>query len=137
LPCIEQLKAADFWNGVTVTGLERIRTELRGIIQYRRIDKPNPAPPKIIDVAEDEALVERKRHKVKLDGLDMVAYRNRVQKVLLDIFDSNETLQKIKAGQPVGKGDLDALCSLVLTQEPGLDLNDLTEYYPQAKSLDH
>jgi hypothetical protein len=44
-------------------------------------------PPKVIDIAEEESLVERKRHKVKLAGLDMVAYRNRVHKVLLDIID--------------------------------------------------
>jgi type I restriction enzyme R subunit len=137
LPFIDRLKTADYWSDVTVRDLEKIRSELRGVIQYRRFDNPNPVPPKIIDIAEDEALIERKRHKVKLDGLDMVAYRNRVQKVLLDIFDSNETLQKIKSGQPVDESDLEALCSLILTQEPGLDLHDLTDYYPQAKSLDH
>lgn len=137
LPVIERLKTSEFWADIDVGDLEKIRGELRGVIQYRRIDNPPPIPPKVIDIAEDEALIERKRHKVKLDGLDMVAYRNRVQKVLLDIFESNETLQKIKAGQAVDEGDLEALCSLVLTQEPGLDLHDLTDYYPQAKSLDH
>ena len=137
LPFIDQLKSAEFWKNVTVDDLEKVRTELRGVVQYRRIEKSQYIPPKIIDVAEDEALVERKRHKVKLDGLDMVAYRNRVQKVLLDIFDSNETLQKIKSGQSVDENDLEALCSLVLTQEPDLDLHDLKDYYPQAKGLDH
>lgn len=137
LPLIEKLKSAEFWNDVHVIDLEHVRTELRGVVQYRRVDNVKPMPPKVIDVTEDEALIERKRHKVKLEGLEMVAYRNRVQKVLLDIFDSNETLQKIKAGKPVDEEDVEALCSLVLTQEPGLDLHDLADYYPQTKSLDN
>ncbi len=137
LAVIERVKSGDFWHNVSVGDLEEIRTELRGIVQYRQIDKSQQDLPKVIDVAEDEALVERKRHKVKLEGLEMVAYRNRVHKVLLDIFDNSDTLQRIKAGEAVSTSDLDALCSLVLTQEPGLDLHDLTGYYPQAKGLDN
>lgn len=137
LPFIDLLKTADFWSNVTVDDLEKVRTELRGVIQYRRVDEHASVPTKVVDIAEDEALIERKRHKVKLDGLDMVAYRNRVQKVLLDIFDNNKTLQKIRSGQPVAEKDLEDLCSLVLTQEPGLDLHDLTDYFPQARGLDH
>jgi type I restriction enzyme, R subunit len=62
----------------------------------------------------------------------MVAYRNRVHKVLLDIFDDSETLQKIKSGQVVAESDLEALCSLVLTQDPNLDLHDLVDYFPET-----
>jgi type I restriction enzyme R subunit len=88
--------------------------------------------PKTIDVREDGSLVERRRHTVKLEGLELVAYRHRVLKVLTDLFDQNDTLQKIKAGQPVSKSDLESLCSLVLTQDPQLDLRDLLDYYPDA-----
>src|SRR5262249_33715077 len=49
-----------------------------------------------------------------------------------DLFDTNSTLQKIKAGEPVSEADLQALVSLVLTQEPDLDLNDLMEYFPET-----
>ena len=48
----------------------------------------------------------------------------------MDIFDDSPVLQKIKAGEAVTPEDLEALCSLVLAQEPDLDLHDLTEYYP-------
>jgi type I restriction enzyme R subunit len=132
LPVIEQVKSPEFWDQVTVHDLEQVRKELRGIMQYRRLDLGPQLPPKVIDVAEEEALIERRRHKVKLEGLDMVAYRNRVHKVLMEIIDSSPVLQKIKAGQPVAQGDLEELCSLVLTQEPGLDLHDLAEYFPEA-----
>ena len=60
-----------------------------------------PLPPKVIDIKEDPALIERKQHAVKLEGLQLAAYRNRVEKVLRDLFETNETLQRIKRGQPV------------------------------------
>jgi type I restriction enzyme R subunit len=132
LPVIDQVKSGEFWDGVTIEALEKARSELRGVIQFRPSTRPAGLPPQVIDVKEDEALVERKRHKVKLAGLDMVAYRNRVHNVLLDIIEDSATLQKIKAGQQVTEADLEALCSLVLTQEPGLDLHDLVDYYPET-----
>ena len=139
LPVIEKVKSTEFWDNVTVHDLEDARNELRGIIQFRKFDDPQPIEPKIIDVEEDESQIERKRHKVRLDKLDdleMVAYRNRVNNVLQAIIDKSETLQKIKLGHPVSEKDLEDLCSLVLTQEPGLDLHDLAEYFPQAGGLD-
>ena len=52
--------------------------------------------------------------------------------MLKDLFETNETLQRIKEGQPVSEADLEALTSLVLTQDPMLDLHDLVEYYPDC-----
>jgi type I restriction enzyme, R subunit len=51
---------------------------------------------------------------------------------LQDIIDENPTLQKIKAGQAVEPKELEALCSLVLTLDSGLDLHDLTDYFPET-----
>jgi type I restriction enzyme R subunit len=132
LPIIEKVKSSEFWDNVTVRDLEEVRVELRGILQFRIRTGPAALPPKVIDIAEEESLVERKRHKVKLAGLDMVAYRNRVHHVLQDIIDENVTLQKIKAGKPVEPSELEALCSLVLTLDASLDLHDLTEYFPET-----
>jgi type I restriction enzyme R subunit len=132
LPTIDRVKTADFWTGVTVPDLEEVRGQLREVMQYQRRPAKLSLPPKVLDVPEDPALIERRRHIVKLEGLELVAYRNRVLRVLTNLFETNETLKRIKAGQPVGEGDLQALVSLVLTQEPDLDLNNLTEYYPET-----
>lgn len=132
-PTIERVKTEAFWSGLSVEALEDVRGQLRGVIKYRQSGGGGGRlPPRVIDVREDDGLVERTPHKVKLDGLEQVAYRNRVLKVLTDLFDSNDTLQKIKNGQPVGEGDLQALVSLVLTQDPQLDLRDLEDYYPET-----
>ncbi len=139
LPVIERVKSDEFWNEVTVAELEEVRDQLRGIVHFRRNDDVVKFNPVIIDVKEDEADVERRKHKVRLDKLDdleMVAYRNRVNNVLQAIIDQNDTLRKIRIGEPVTENDLEDLCSLVLTQEPGLDLHDLMDYFKQAESLD-
>ena len=139
MPVIERVKSDEFWAEVTIGDLEDIRNQLRGVIQFRRKGEVTKLDPIIIDVKEDESQVERKKHKVrldKLDDLDMVAYRNRVNNVLQAIIDESDTLRRIRLGQPVTENDLEDLCSLVLTQEPGLDLRDLMDYFHQAESLD-
>ena len=132
MPIIDRVKTADFWTNATVQSLEEARIELRGVIQYRHRPTLPPLPPKVLDIPEDPSLVERRRHVVKLEGLELVAYRNRVLKVLTDLFATSETLKRIRAGQAVSEEDLQALVSLVLTQDPSLDLNDLIEYYPET-----
>ena len=139
LQIIERVKSKEFWEEVSVGDLEEIRKLLRGIVQFRRKDAAPDGQAKVIDVKEDESETEHKKHKVrldKLDNLDMAAYRNRVNNVLQAIIDQNETLRKIRIGKPVSEADLEDLCSLVLVQEPGLDLHDLMDYFKQAESLD-
>ncbi len=139
LPVIERVTSKEFWDEVTVGDLEEIRDQLRGIIQFRRTDEVTKLDAIIIDVKENEADVERKKYKVRLDNLDdldMAAYRNRVNNVLQAIIDQSDTLRKIRLGQPVTENDLEDLCSLVLIQEPGLDLHNLMDYFKQAESLD-
>lgn len=128
-----EARTNDFWAGVSVAKLEELRGHLRGVMQYRQTGGGGGSlPPKVIDIKEDPSLVERTKHPVKLEGLQLAAYRIRVEKVLRDLFESNVTLQRIQKGQPVSEADLEALTSLVLTQDPLLNLNDLKDYYPDC-----
>jgi type I restriction enzyme R subunit len=129
---IAEARNPAFWRSATTADLERVRVELRGVMQYRQPTGATALPPKVIDVTEDDALIERKAHAVKLEGLDLAAYRQRVEKVLRDLFDLNPTLQRIRAGEPVAENELKSLVSLVLTQDPTLDLTDLLDYYPET-----
>jgi len=126
------IRGAKFWENVTVAAIDEVRTELRGIIKYRATGGVEYLPPKVIDVLEVRELVEEFDVKPKLDGLDLAQYRNRVESVLRRLFDQNVVLQRIKAGEAVSQDDLRALVSLVLTQEPDLDLDDLIDYYPET-----
>jgi type I restriction enzyme R subunit len=130
---IDRVKSGAFWTAPTVAGIEDARRELRGIMKYRgRTSGGTPLPPKVLDIAEDESLVERRQYRPKLAGLELIEYRSRVQSVLTQLIDTTPPLQKIKAGQPVSKEELDKLTAIVLAQEPDLDLTDLLEYYPET-----
>lgn len=132
-PLVVETRTAEFWNGVTVEKLEDMRSKLRGVMKYRQwAGGGGGLPPKVIDIKEDPTLIERKKYVVKLEGLQLAAYRNRVEKVLRELFETNDTLKLIKNGQPVSESDLEALTSLVLTQDPMLNLNDLMDYYPDC-----
>lgn len=128
---IARLKSADFWNAPTIDDLEEIRTELRGIMKYCRADKPPKLPPKVIDVAEDDALVQYKDIEPNLEGLTEAAYRQRVHRVLQSIIDQSPAVQRIRQGQSVGEQDIEGIAALVIAQDPDLDLKALSEYYPE------
>ena len=139
LALIEEVKTQEFWEELSVADLERTRDGLRGVIRFRARTPRGTIEPKEIDVREDAMKIESHVHRVGLDqlsGLDMAAYRNRVTGVLQAIMDQSPTLQRITRGEPVSEKDLEDLCSLVLSQEPDLDLHLLTEYYPQAAGLE-
>lgn len=129
---IAKVRGSAFWTNVNVAELESVRTELRGIMKYRATGGIPALPPKILDVVDHKDLIEAQDYKPKLDGLNLAQYRNRVESVLRKLFDQNEILQRIKAGQPVSEDDLQSLVSLVLTQEPDLNLSDLVDYYPET-----
>jgi type I restriction enzyme R subunit len=129
---IAEAKRESFWQNVTVKELERVRRELRDIMQFRQSSGRRGIQPKVIDVTEDDSLIEQRNYPVRLEGLDLAAYRARVEGVLRELFESNPTLQRIARGESVDKNDLQALTSLVLTQDGELDLNDLIDYYPES-----
>lgn len=129
---INEVRNPNFWTNATIFDLDRARTELRGVMQYRTPSTGSAFTPKVIDIAEDDALIERKPHRVQLEGLALAAYRQRVQSVLDDLFADNPILKRIRAGEAVTADEIQSLAALVLAQDPALDLNDLLDYYPET-----
>jgi type I restriction enzyme R subunit len=85
--------------------------------------------PKVYDVTDDDvAGVERT---VKLEGLELIEYRHRVEKVLREHFMTDPTLQRIRAGKPVGDEDLEALTKLILKVDDKANLMHLV--HPETK----
>lgn len=136
LPFIEKAKDTNFLTSAKTPDLEIIRTELRGIMKHRKKDKNDPVKPLILDVSDDSSEHVSEEHKVRLQGLDLAAYRNRVESILGSLFESNPALHKIKAGQRISKDELEELVHDVLVQDPELNLEDLLVHYPnKSKSL--
>lgn len=136
LATIEKVRSGEFWKAIAnqsdVAGLETVREELRGIMRHRVIGPSVGGKPRVLDIAEDASKIEFGRHIPKLEGTELVAYRQRVEQVLTGLFDTNPTLRKIRRGEPVAGPDLNALVSLVLTQHPDVNLAWLTEFYPDT-----
>ena len=136
LSTIEKIRSGDFWKVVVeqtdVTSLESIREELRGIMRHRVLTTTGGSKPRVLDITEDVSKIEFARHIPKLEGTELVAYRQRVEQVLTSLFEANPTLRKIRRGEPVAETDLQSLVSLVLTQHPDVNLAWLTEFYPDT-----
>lgn len=132
---IKKVKSMEFWDAISYAELEALRHELRPIWQYRLTDEQPKLYPKIIDITDGGELFEQRP--TYLHSVDMMAYRKRVEEVLIQLFATNATLQKIKRAELVSSQDLDALSSLVLLQNPDIDLNILKQFYEKtAVSLD-
>jgi len=134
---INRAKSLAFHQCATAADLEALRSELRGIMHNRRRTTYDPVGPRILTIREDDAEVEYGTHQVKLEGLDLAAYRSRVESVLRGLLEQSEALRKIRAGQPVAPGDIESLVDEVLLQDPDLHLEELLVHYPnKSKSLE-
>lgn len=126
---IQLAKSASFLDRAQSKELETIRTELRGIMKYRKTTRPDPVGPLILTEVRDGE-EEYKTHTPKLQGLDLVAYRNRVESVLQELIDSSPALQKIRTGLSVQPDELDQLAQDVVLQDPDIKIQDLLTHYP-------
>jgi type I restriction enzyme R subunit len=132
---INKVKDSDFWKNATVQDLEEIRTELRGIMHCRTIPNITKAKALTIDITDGDE--QRTNQPVKLDGLDLAAYRSRVESIFKDLFEDSIVLQKIKAGEPVNESEIRPLIEKVLFREPDLHVDELLLHFPNtANRLD-
>lgn len=132
---INALQQDDYWATASFDSLENSRQQLRPIIHLR--DKgavPPPPPIPVFDIKEDSAEYQVEERKTNIRTVDYEIYRQEVEKTLTPLFDKDPVLQKIRAGEPVTEAELDALNALVHTQNPGVDLDLLAEFYPESSA---
>ena len=126
---IRRVKSDDFWTGVTIQALEVVRLPLREIMHHRDRSGGKPLPPKVIDIIENTTGLKFNRRSASLKSVDMKAYQHIVEAELKKHFDTNPTLKKIRACEPVSESDLHALVSLILTQSPYASREVLAEFF--------
>jgi type I restriction enzyme R subunit len=126
---IKRVKSDAFWDALTVKALEEIRKLLREIMHHRERRGGSPLPPKIVDITEDDAGLQYNRRSTSLRTVDMKAYQQVVEAELKRHFESDPTLKKIRAGEPVSETDIQALVSMILTQSPNASRDVLAEFF--------
>lgn len=129
---IKRVKSDEFWQDVTFADLESVRQPLREIIHHHEKRGGTPLPAKVVDVTEDQSGVQTNRRASNLKTVNMRAYQQVVEAELKRHFDTNSTLQKIRAGEPVSEADLQALVSLVLVQSSNATRDVLREFFSET-----
>jgi type I restriction enzyme R subunit len=90
-----------------------------------------------LDVKEEDHEVQSSEHQVRLEGLNLVHYRQRVEGVLVALMEQSAALKKIRERKPVTREDLEDLINDVLLHDPDLHLEELIVHFPnKAKRLD-
>jgi len=133
---IKQVRDKTYWETITFDQLEELRKELRDIIHLQQKDKTGELLIPTIDIKEDHDKVQVDRRSSMLKSVDMKVYEKEVTETLTKLFESNPTLKKIRKGEAVDENELEALTSLVLTQNANVDLNTLQSFYQEAIPLD-
>lgn len=128
---IRQVQDHDFWTDVEIHHLEGLRRELRGVMRYQQAPPMGRVATPIFDVTDDGYVAEA--YVPRLEGLDLIEYRRRVEAVLREHFADNPTLRKIREGMSVQEADLEELARLVLQIDDRANVKHLTGYAPDAR----
>ena len=120
---IKRVRSKEFWEQATLPQLEDLRVDLRGIMRHQDYQSVAKQAPLVLDVRDSSET--RTAYQTKLEGLELVEYRNRVKKALLEHFEKNLVLRKIRSNIRVSDADVKKLAKLVIDVDPGADLNRL------------
>jgi type I restriction enzyme, R subunit len=128
---IKQVRSKDFWVDVRVHDLEGLRRDLRGIMKYQQLSPATRVAPPVFDVTDDGFTTET--YIPRLDGLDLVEYKRRVESVLREHFAENPTLQQIRAGENVRDEELEELARLVVKIDDKANVKQLAGHDPRSQ----
>jgi type I restriction enzyme R subunit len=129
---INAVRSKEFWEGITVAKLDEVRRELRGIMKYQQKPTTSRVAPQVFDITDSDFVAET--YVPRLEGLELVEYKIRVEKVLKAHFMQNSILQRIRAGQPVRDDELEELTRLVLEVDDKANVKHLTGHDPTTRT---
>jgi len=128
---IQLVRSKEFWATVTVPMLENVRLELRGVMKYQQQVATTRVVPQELDV--DDAAFWSKDYAPKLEGLELVEYKARVNRVINEHFGAHPTLQRIRNGKLVRDEELEELALLVLQVDDKANVKHLLGYQPDTR----
>ena len=133
---LSEVRSAEFWHEPSIAKLEKARTELRGIMKYRKRVQPQGAETGTTRTGDGG--VRENERKVVIAGADeAMIYRRRLKGILDEMIASNPILQKIQQNQTIAESDIKSLTSTILTTHPGVSLETLNEFYGRTADQLH
>jgi type I restriction enzyme R subunit len=128
---IKQVRSKEFWASVEVHDLEGLRSELRSVMKYQQLPTTTRVAPQVFDVTDDGHIAEA--YIPRLEGLDLVEYRSRVERVLKEHFANNVLLQRVREGKAVQEHELEELATLVLQVDDRANVKYLAGHDPETR----
>jgi type I restriction enzyme, R subunit len=128
---INKVRDKVFWVTVQVQTLEELRYHLRGIMKYQQAMPAGRVAPQVFDITDTD--LQNETYIPKLEGLQLIEYRRRVESVLQQHLMENPILQRIRAGQPVPEPELEELARLVLQIDDRANVKHLVGYQPEPR----
>lgn len=128
---IKRVRDKAFWATVEVHHLEGLRRELRGVMKYRQAPPTTRVLPPVFDITDTDHSAET--YIPRLEGLDLIEYRRRVESVLRAHFAQNPVLNRIQSGNPVSDEELEELARLVLAVDDRANVKRLAGHDPETR----
>lgn len=128
---IKKVRDKEFWAAVEVHHLEGLRRELRGVMKYQQRPLSTRVAPQVLDVTDGKFTSET--YIPRLEGLDLIEYKRRVESVLEQHFKDNPIIDRIRAGQAVSETELDVLSDLVLKIDDKANVKYLAGRDPETR----
>ncbi|MFT3695702.1 MAG: DEAD/DEAH box helicase family protein [Kofleriaceae bacterium] len=128
---IKQVRDKAFWANPQLHQLEALRGELRGIMKYQQLPPTVRVAPQVFDITDTGFAAET--YIPRLEGLDLVEYKRRVETVLREHFADNATLQRVRAGKTVQDAELEELAKLVLAVDDKANVKFLAGHDPETR----
>jgi type I restriction enzyme R subunit len=128
---IQRVRSKEFWASVEVHHLEGLRRDLRGIMKYQQHPPTSRLAPQVFDVTDAEFAAEP--YIPRLEGLDLLEYRRRVESVLKQHFADHAVLKRIRDGQSVQETELEELVRLILQVDDKANIKHLAGRDPETR----
>lgn len=128
---IQELQSESYWQGVTVSMVEKVRRELRGLIVLLGRRSSNPVYTVLTDAIGASTSVTLDDFGV---GINTAQYRKKVE-AYIRANANHVAVAKLRHNRPLTPADLDALEALVFNSEVVESRERFVEIYGNEKSL--
>ncbi len=122
---IKQVRSSTFWEASDPSDFEHLRVELRGIMKHRWYPSTTQQAALVTDIRDSGE--QHEQYQTRLLGLQLDAYRKRVKKALVEHFESNLVVRKIRSNIRVADADLERLAGEILAVDAGADVHKLLQ----------